>query len=60
MPSYGNKSNQNDNLTEEWKTLQEGHIHQYEALFKELDKWNECLEKSPVSGLMPPYPDKEP
>ncbi|TBR44338.1 hypothetical protein CBF23_003205 [Marinomonas agarivorans] len=46
VPSYGNKSNQNDSLTVEWGTLEEANIHQYEALFEELKKWNECLEKS--------------
>ncbi len=55
VPSYGNQSNQNDSLTADWEamnsSLQEMDIHQYEALFKELEQWNECLEKSSIQNL---------
>ena len=63
VPSYGNQWNQSEDIKEDSKainsSLQDMDFDQYDALFKELDKWHECLEKSSVNSFVEPWSDKE-
>ncbi|BFM50579.1 hypothetical protein [Marinomonas sp. THO17] len=63
VPSYGKQLNQIEDIEGDSKvihsSLQEMVFDQCDSLFKELDKWNECLEKPSVNSFVELSSDKE-